>query len=208
MRMFLIVSMILGISAAAPAMSAEEIAEQPIVEEEIIIQGRRNLSRHLKNGFAAFREGNFKKAESYFYRSRVGNAAFASDPDGMLRNLSYATIYGPDRLFSSTQHHEFRRANSIIYYMEGMSQLAQGRHMSARRSFMNALGTNPKHFDARADLALIEIKRGKFEVSATHIKRLAKDFSKCDAERYAEICPAIGERLLEVEQAYGLAVSG
>lgn len=209
MRTLLIASMVLGISAAVPVMAAEGVEEQPIEEEEIIIQGRRNLSRQVKNGFAAFRDGNFEKAESYFYRVRAG---YMLQSEGLFAEFSgigsFGTFSNVGSVYSSTQDHEVRRALAIIMYMEGMSQRGQGRHMSARRSFLNVLRVNPKHFDARADLALIEIERGKAESSVRHIERLARDFGKCDAKRYEDTCPAIQERLLEVEQAYGRAVSG
>lgn len=209
MRALLIASMFLGISATVPATQAEQIAERPVEEEEIIIQGRSNLSRQVKKGFAAFQNGEFKEAESYFYQVRASYMMQSQGPFGQFNSLSFFANWPGNRgLYSSAQDNEIRRALSIILYMEGMSQRAQGRFMSARRSFQNVLRINPKHFDARADLALIEIERDKVGSSVEHIERLAKDLSKCDPERYGNVCPGIKERLLQVEDAYGQAVSG
>ena len=208
MRALLISSLIAGLSFSTVA-SAQEDTGETVVDEEIVIEGRRNLSRQVEKGFTAFREGRFEEAETYFYRVRAGYQLQASQTFEQFADLwSFANLTGATSVYTTTSDYEVRRALAIVHYMEGMSQRAQGDFMGARRSLKRAISVNPGHFDARADLALIEIERGKAPVTEKHIKRLAKDLNRCDANKVADVCAAINNRLLEVEQAYGRAVSG
>lgn len=204
------VSLLIGLYAAPfMATAADEGATgRALAEEEIVIEARRNLSRQIKRGFAAFRAGEFKKAESYFYRVRAGHQLNASITFQEFNDMwSINSVTGAREVYTSHGDAEVRKALAIIHYMEGMSQLGQGETMSARLSFKRAVQMNPRHFDARADLALIEIDRGKALKIEKHIKRLAKDLSKCDTERTAETCAALQERLWQVEAAYGRALN-
>ena len=210
MRSILAASLALGLftSTVTVAQQVEAQSSTP-VDEEIVIQGRRNLSRHIKKGFAAFRDGDFRQAESYFYRVRAGHQLLASLTFQTLSDAwSVNGFTGARGVYSTNNDREVRGALAIIHYMEGMSQRAQGENMSARLSFKRALERNAKHFDARADLALIEIENGKPEASVKHIKRLAKELKSCEDADRSDICPAIRERLMQVEIAYGDAVSG
>ncbi len=208
MRVLLISSLVAGLSFSTIASAQEEKAETP-VEEEIIVEGRRNLSRQVEKGFAAFRAGEFEKAETYFYRVRAFHQLRASQTFEQFQDMwGFANLTGAANVDTTTQEIHVRKALSIIHYMEGMSQRAQGDAMGARRSFKRAIGVNPTHFDARADLALIEIERGKMPVTEKHIKRLVRDLDRCDADKISDVCAAINDRLLQVEQAYGRAVSG
>lgn len=207
MRTVLAVSLALSLFTS-PTLAQQEAETETLVDEEIVIQGRRNLSRHIKKGFAAFQDGDFKRAEDYFYRVRAGHQLLASLTFQTLSDAwSVNGFTGARGVYSTNNDREVRGALAIIHYMEGMSQRAQGENMSARLSFKRALERNAKHFDARADLALVEIENGQPEASVRHIKRLARELEKCETADRSDICPAIRERLLEVEQAYGRAVT-
>lgn len=207
MRLMSILSLVVASMFApiSPLVADDDGASRALAAEEIVIEGRRNLSRQIKNGFAAFRAGDFKKAESYFYRVRAGyqlQASITFQEFGDMWNFSNLT--GGVGVYTTTADQEVRRALSIIQYMEGMSQRAQGELASARRSFKRAIKLNPGHFDARADLSLVEIERGERDNAEKHIRRLAKDLGRCP-QRAAETCDAIRDRLWQVEAAYGAA---
>lgn len=211
MRALLISSLIAGLSFSTLASAQENQPEQESTQEteEIIIEGRRNLSRQVEKGFTAFREGRFEEAESYFYRVRAVHQLQASQTFEQFADMwSFANLTGAVSVYTTTEEQDVRRALSIIHYMEGMSQRAQGDAMGARRSFKRAIGINPMHFDARADLTLVEIERGKMPVAQKHIKRMVRDLDRCNAEKIGDICAAINDRLLEVELAYGRAARG
>lgn len=214
MRSLVIASMFLGFSTVGGVIAQDEIdtdeavQERAEIAEEIIVEGRANLSQQVKKGFAAFREGRYEEAEKHFYRVRAGYQLRASQTFEAFSDLwTFSNVTGATNVLNTPQEMEARKALSIIHYMEGMSRRAQGDAMGARLSFKRAIGVNPTHFDARADLVLIELERGKPKLTEKHIKRLAKDFKKCDADKSADVCSAINDRLLQVEQAYGQAVS-
>lgn len=210
MRTFVAAFATLMLSVTTLPLQAQQEAEPEAVEvdEEIVIQGRRNLGPQVKKGFAAFEAGEFKKAESYFYRVRANYQLHASVTFERFADMwGVSALTGARGIHTGTGAAEVRKALAIIFYMEGMSQRAQGELASARRSFGRALEMNPKHFDARADLSLVEIERGKPAAADKHIERLARDFGKCEEPDDLASCTAIKERLLQVELAYGEAVS-
>ncbi len=208
MRLLLAASFAAGLIVTPATLADEKATAETPVDEEIVVQGRRNLSRHIKKGFAAFHDGDFKKAESYFYRVRANHQLRASVTFQIISDLwSVQSLTGAHDVYSTNSDRETKKALAIIHYMEGMSQRAQGENMSARLSFKRALERNPRHFDARADLALVEIENGKPDASVKHIKRLVRDLNKCRDAGQSDVCSAIGERLAQVEQAYGFAVS-
>lgn len=199
----------LSLQAQDTAVEEDAALERAVVQEEIVIEAKRNLGRQVQKGFAAFRAGDYEKAESYFYRVRARHQLQASitfQAFNDMWNVNMPT--GARDVHSAASDREVRKALAIIYYMEGMSQQAQGEDMSARRSFLRAINMNPQHFDARADLSLVEIARGKTSAAEKHILRLAKDVQSCDAVDDAGHCAAVQDRLLQVEMAYGNAVVG
>lgn len=202
-------------AASVLTASLSSFAQEPTetdgieVEEEIVVQGRKNLSRQVKRGFEAFHAGEFDKAESYFYRVRAGYQLQASVTFQEFADMwNFANLTGATSVYTSTEDHEVRRALSIIFYMEGMSQRAQGDIMAARRSLKRAYKINPTHFDARADYALIEIERGKLQNAKKQVLRLAKELTECDSDKDPQACEGMEERLWQVESAYGRAVAG
>ncbi len=202
-------------AASVLAVSSGLIAEEQAatdrieVEEEIVVQGRKNLSRQVKRGFEAFHAGEFEKAESYFYRVRAGYQLQASITFQEFADMwSFANLTGATSVYTTTADQEVKKALSIIHYMEGMSQRAQGDVAAARRSFKRAYKINGHHFDARADYALAEIEMGRPQIAVKHVRRLAKELSKCEAAVNSDTCDAIKERLWQVEAAYGQAIAG
>lgn len=211
MRLLLIASLFCSFAASATSVDpddSEAFVQQALTTEEIVVQGRRNLSRNIKKGFAAFRAREFEQAEKYFFRVRS-----KYELQALITYEAYADMWSPANLTgaigitTNNKDWEVRKALSIIHYMEGMSQRAQGNTLAARGSFKRALNMNPTHFDARADLALVEIENGEAERSTKHIKRLAKDLQRCDAAKSADKCGAVKDRLWQVELAYGNALS-
>lgn len=199
---------VLAVSMGSAALEPAE-TDRIEVEEEIVVQGRKNLSRQVKRGFEAFRAGNFEQAESYFYRVRAGYQLQASVTFQEFADMwNFANLTGATSVYTTTADQEVRKALSIIHYMEGMSQRAQGDLTAARRSFKRAYKMNGKHFDARADYALAEIELGRPHIAAKHVKRLAKELSECSALAITDTCADIKERLWQVEAAYGQAVAG
>lgn len=201
-------------SMAAPSLAIQVNADQDSpsadieVDEEIVIQGRRNLGHQIKKGFAAFNAGEFEKAETYFYRVRAKYQLNASITfQFMTDTWNLTSVTGARDVHTAATDRDARKGISVVFYMEGMSQKAQGELMAARKSFKRALNMNPSHFDARADLALVDIELGKTDLAAKHLKRLTRDMNKCEPEGFYETCTAIDERLLEVEVAYAQAVA-
>lgn len=197
---------------SVPASSQEEAeAAVPEVSAEIVVEAERILNRSLKRGFDAFNAGNFEVARVYF--QSVRRDEFRRKGDNFTDWLNGLSPGENNRM--SGKHQDIRtsdpwrrQAYAILYYMEGMSELGQGETESASRSFKMALDMNPRHFDARADYALTQISLKKPKKAEKHIKRLAKDLRRCDANDEQTLCVSIKERLLQVEVAYGEAVSG
>lgn len=203
---------------SAPVHSQEEDADaipevSAEISAEIVVEAERILNRSLKRGFDAFRSGSFEVARAYFQSVRRDEFRRKGDNFTDWLNMAPNAIRGNGRM--SGKHLAIRtsdpwrqQAYAILYYMEGMSELAQGETASASRSFKMALDMNPRHFDARADYALTQISLEKPKKAEKHIKRLAKDLRKCDANDEQELCASIKQRLQQVEVAYGDAISG
>lgn len=180
------------------------------VEEEIVVEGGRALTLRLNKGFDAFNAGDFAAAEHYFYSVRRNEFLKKADNfTDFLQSLSPTNggLMSHVTMNLRTSSPWRRQAYAILYYMEGMSQLGQDKTKSANRSFRMALEMNPRHFDARADYALTHISLGKAHKAEKHIRRLAKDLRKCASNEEQDRCTAIKDRLLQVEVAYGKAVS-
>lgn len=202
-----------AISGLVAAQEAEAEQEAPQVDEEIVVEGQRKLPPKVGKGFEAFAAGDFKAAVRYFHSIRRDEFRRKADNFTDWLNMAPNTIRGNGRM--SGKHLDIRtsdpwrrQAYAILYYMEGMSKWAQGETEGAAISFRKALEMNPRHFDARAEFALVQIQLGEPKKAEKHIRRLAKDFRKCDAAEDEELCSVLRERLGQVEIAYGDAVSG
>lgn len=187
------------------AASLNPDAVETPVTEEIIIQGKANISKRVKRGFAAFKAKDFVAAEKYFKRARNKYNLEASNTFFLISDLWNKSNITGSRSESTIQDIEVRKAIAIISYMEGMSQLAQGRESSALSSFKRAIKVNPNHFDAHADAALIQIKNGKPTKAEKHLKKLVRVLKNCNGK---EACKGVKERLVHVEQEYGKAITG
>ena len=210
----LTLALLAGLSLSMPISAQDEQAARDDKKptEEIIVEGDRALPRQVANGFAAFHAGDFEKAADYFNAIRLQEFRNKADlfaelirfsPDGFYARPSHASV---DFRKSDPWR---RQAYAILYYMEGMSKRALGESNSASRSFKLALDMNPKHFDARVDYALVQIELGEPKKAEKHIRRLAKDLRKCDPQKDdGQKCLAIRQRLMQVELAYGDAVTG
>lgn len=215
MRGFVAVVSVLNfaiISAPASAQDAEKSPDtETRVDEEIVVEGKTNFGVKLERGFEAFRAGDFETAAAYFKSVRLQEFRNKSDgfavalqfmQDGRYPRASYgATNFRKNDIWR-------RQAYAILYYMEGMSKRGMGEISEASTALLRALDMNPKHFDARADYALVKIELGEPNKAKKHLKRLRKDLRKCDEEKDAAHCMAIQERLQQVEFAYDNAVAG
>lgn len=215
MRMFSIVGLLAGLSFSAfvSAQEAEPKQAEPEVDEEIIIEGQPVMPPRVGKGFEAFAAGDFEAAVRYFHGIRRFEFQRKADNFTDWLNAAPNAIRANGRL--SGKHLDIRtsdpwrrQAYAILYYMEGMSKWAQGETEGAAIAFRKALEMNPRHFDARADFALAQIEMGKPKKAEKHIRRLAKDFRKCDVAEDRDTCIAIRQRLGQVEMAYGNAVVG
>lgn len=188
----------------ASAISLDPQVAKIQVTEEIIVQGKPNISRRVKRGFAAFKARDFAAAEKYFQRARKQYELEAGNTFFFMQDLWNISNVTGARAESTILDVEVRKAIAIINFMEGMSQLAQGHEGSALYSFKRAIKVNPSHFDAHAEVALIQIKHGKAAKAKKHFKKLVRMFNKC---RDVETCQGVKERLVQVEQVYGRAVT-
>ena len=192
-------------SAYVSAVALDEDSVKAPVTEVIIIQGKANISKRVKKGFSAFRAKDFVAAEKYFKSARNKYDLEADNTFFLISDLWNASNVTGARAESTIQDIEVRKAIAIISYMEGMAQMAQGREISAFHSFKRAIKVNPNHFDAHADLALLQIKRGKPKKAEKHLKKLVRVFENCGG---TDACDDVKERLVHVEQAYGSALTG
>lgn len=203
----------LYIAFVLPVSAQESELKQagPEVDEEIIIEGQPVLPPRIGKGFEAFAAGDFEAAVRYFHGVR--RQEFQKKADNFtdfLQSLSPGQNTQMSHVTMDIRKSDpwRRQAYAILYYMEGMGQWAQGKTEEAANAFYKALDMNPRHFDARAEYALVQIQLGKPKKAEKHIRRLAKDFRKCNVAEDRETCVAIRERLGQVETAYGDAVSG
>lgn len=201
----IVIALLFSSATFASAISQDTHVAKALTTEEIIVQGKPNISKRIKRGFAAFKARDFAASEKYFKRARKLYELEADNTFFFLSDMWNTNNITGARAESNILDVELRKALAIINYMEGMSQLAQGREESARYSFKRAIKLNPNHFDAHADVALIEIKRGKPKKAVKHIKKLVRVFKKCEGEA---ACDGVQERLIHVEQMYGNAVAG
>lgn len=214
MRRLILALIATGLATSSSVLIAKSEVPAPsndvAVDEEIIVEGKRALVPRLRRGFEAFDAGEFKVAEQYFRGIRLSE--FQRKADNFTDWLNMLSPGENTRM--SGKHLDIRssdpwrrQAYAILYYMEGMAQLAQGETKSARITLKKAIRMDPRHFDARADYALLLIQGSEPKKAEKHIERLDKLFRKC-RDVPEGTCAAIEQRLWQVEVAYGKALSG
>ena len=173
-------------------------------DEEIIVDGPLHMSKRIGKGFAAFRAGDYAAAEKHFRRVRNIEKFQANYSNDVLREFvgnTNMSSFRVDLRFSDQQELEVM---AILYYMEGLSQALQGETKWAKASFRKAMRFNPRHFDARADYALLEIETGGLKKAAEHLEKLTDTWLNC-RDVPEGTCEAISQRLSHVETAYAQA---
>ncbi len=173
-------------------------------DEEIIVDGLLHMSKRIGKGFAAFRAGDYAAVEKYFKRVRKFEDFQANYSSDALREFKGNVNMGSFRVDLRFADQEELKVMAILLYMEGLSQALQGETDWAKASFRKAMRYNPKHFDARADYALLEIESGELKKAAKHMEKLTDAWLTC-RDKPAGICDAVGQRLSHVETAYAQA---
>ena len=183
---------------------APEKRMETLFDEEIIVDGPLHMSKRIGKGFAAFRAGDYAAAEKYFKRVRKFEDFQANYNSDALREFKGNVNMGSFRVDLRFSDPEELKVMAVLLYMEGLSQAMQGETEWAKASFRKAMRYNPKHFDARADYALLEIETGGLEKAAKHMEKLTDAWLKC-RNVPAGTCEAVGQRLSHVEAAYAQA---
>lgn len=184
--------------------ATEKRMESAIFDEEIIVDGPLHMSRRIGKGFAAFRAGDYAAAEKHFRRVRNIEKFQANFNNDVLREFVGNTNMSSFRVDLRSSDQQELEVIAILYYMEGLSQALRGEIKWAKTSFRKAMRYNPRHFDARADYALLEIETGGLKKAAKHLEKLTDTWLGC-RDVPAGTCEAVGQRLSHVEAAYAQA---
>lgn len=188
----------------AGTQTAEKRLNTAVFDEEIIVDGPYHMSKRIGKGFAAFEAGDYAAAEKYFRRVRKFEKFQANYNQDALREFKGNFNLSSFRVDLQTSDLEELKVIAVLHYMEGLSQALQGETEWAKANFRKAMRFNPKHFDARADYALLEIETGGLEKAAKHLEKLTDEWLGC-RDNPAGTCEAVGQRLSHVETAYAQA---
>lgn len=196
-----------GSALSTPQDTGAQAAEKSLetaFDEEITVDGPLHMSQRIGKGFDAFRAGDYAAAEKFFKRVRKFEDFQANYNSDALREFKGNVNMGSFRVDLRFTDQEELKVMAILLYMEGLSQALQGETGWAKASFRKAMRYNPKHFDARADYALLEIESGGLKKAAKHMEKLTDAWLKC-RNVPAGTCEAVGQRLSHVETAYAQA---
>ncbi len=194
-----------GLQEAA-VQAAEKRLNTGVFDEEIIVDGPLHMSKRIGKGFAAFSAGDYATAEKQFRRVRKLEKFQANYNTDVLRQFKGVSNMGSVRVDLRFSDQKELEVIAVLYYMEGLSQALQGEIKWAKANFRKAMRFNPKHFDARADYALLEIETGGFDKAAKHLNKLTDAWLGC-RDVPAGTCTAIGQRLSHVETAFSQAAA-
>ncbi len=198
-----------------------EITSDPLVEK---------LRGAMKDGFQAFLDGDFLKAEKNFTKlaaseSHLGlSRRLAGDELGLMLELSMSLNGGdsfsgeywnsdPDAsksagnararsIYTQLSPSELQIVASKLFYLTALAQAQQGKSKKAVKSFRKALAQNRWNVDARIEYALLALKEGNFDTARKQLARLGRIFDKKCAGVGCPFPTESKERYLQVSLAF------
>ncbi len=195
--------------AQKPDQAKEEQARE---SEEIVITGKRSrdgLLGRLDDGFAAFKSGDYAKAEyhfqflssleethirsqNFFLTTLVSDRARNSGSDGGISGVQsgfngarLAETHGIGTTKKDLKPAKVRITRAHLIYMQGISEARQEKYKEALISLRRTLKVDPNHYDARVDIALLQAMKGDIRAARKNLLRLAEIVEYCDRKGIA-----------------------
>ncbi len=173
-------------SDEAPGKSTSPEAERD--SDEIVVPGVKPPRLWIE-GLEAFRSGRYAEAEQKLHVLELRVEFVARGEAGLASFNDF--VFTVDRIPDE---------GAAIVYVRGIAQARQGKFAQAAGAMREAMRINSKFFDAYADLALIQMLRGRPDLARRQLKPMAKLISKCDYN--------CAEKQARYERARELAADG
>ncbi len=187
----------LSLSLTGQETSAPEAPTEPREQEEVTVTADpylAKLSGRLRDAFAAFRDGDYAKAEIEFtFLSQVEVSQGASTRF-FLNTFSDARENGTANAGSlagsasaaanrATDPVGIKGGIAVLHYMKGISEARQSKFGEAKRSLRRAIKADSGHVDARIDLGLIALMTDDKKLALKQIKYLEKVYNRCQKKQ-------------------------
>ncbi len=168
----LMFALLVAAQAAPETGAAQPPSAQASQDEDIVIPAKKQ-GRLWLEGLEAFKAGRYAEAEAKLYTLEQRVETVARSEAQLLEELtreSHNFIFTVDRIPDD---------GAAIVYVRGIAQARQGKLDLAAGAMRETMRINSKFFDAYADLALIQMLRGRPDLAQRQLKPMAKLISKC-----------------------------
>ncbi len=162
-------------SDEAPGKSTSPEAERD--SDEIVVPGVKPPRLWLE-GLEAFKAGRYAEAEEKLYTLEQRVELGARSEALLLEELTVQAESGKRQNFILTVD-QIPDEGAAIVYVRGIAQARQGKLDLAAGAMRETMRIDSKFFDAYADLALIQVLRGRPDLARRQLKPMAKLISKC-----------------------------
>jgi tetratricopeptide (TPR) repeat protein len=179
-QMFHVLMFALLVAAQAPpeTVAAEPPSAQASQDEDIVIPAKKQ-GRLWLEGLEAFKAGRYAEAEAKLYTLEQRVELGARSEALLLEELTVQPQSGKRQNFILTVD-QIPDEGAAIVYVRGIAQARQGKLAQAAGAMRETMRIDSKFFDAYADLALIQVLRGRPDLARRQLKPMAKLISKCD----------------------------
>jgi tetratricopeptide (TPR) repeat protein len=155
-------------SDEAPGKSTSPEAERD--GDEIVVPGVKPPRLWIE-GLEAFRSGRYAEAEEKLHTLELRVETESRFEALLIGDYVSDFIFTVDRIPDE---------GAAIVYVRGIAQARQGKLDLALGAMRETMRIDSKFFDAYADLALIQVLRGRPDLARRQLKPMAKLISKCD----------------------------